>query len=41
MTKMGEKCESIKRDLDKNLAIDKIYIIFTRHKDLYIYNKKP
>ena len=40
MTKMGEKCEFTKRDLDKNLAIDKIYIIFTRHKGLYIYNKK-
>ena len=37
---MGEKCGSPKRDLDKNFAIDKIYIIFTRHKGLYIYNKK-
>ena len=37
---MGKKCGSTKRDLDKNLAIDKIYIIFTRHRGLYIYNKK-
>ena len=37
---MGEKCESTKRDLDKNFDTDKIYIIFTRHKGLYIYNKK-
>ena len=37
---MGEKCKSTKRDLDKNFAIDKIYIIFMRHRGLYIYNKK-